>query len=149
MPEYPQSLVSASPRRLSGTASLSRISTGAVLWLSPTTTICISGDRSKTLDRHTHECQHDAGESDNGQIGRTLGPPANGKPSDQDDKVEEPRHQGPCLFRIPVHIGAASEFGRDRAGDNPKREQRETQYDRLLVQIVEKIERGQLRIQHI
>ena len=32
----------------------------------------------------------------------------------------------------------------DRAGDDPEREKRKTQHDRLLVQVVQKIQGGQL-----
>src|SRR6185312_2358975 len=95
IPEYPQSLLSASPRRLSGTASRSRISTGAVLWLSPTTTICMSGDRPETFDRHADQRQHNAGKADDRQIGRTFGPPTDGESSNQHDEVEQPRHERP------------------------------------------------------
>src|SRR6478609_9801346 len=148
-PEYPQSLVSASPRRLSGTASFSRISTGAVLWLSPTTTICILRHRPEALNSHPNQSKNHTGKSNDRQIGGAFGPPSNGQATDQNDKIEEPGDQRPRLFEIPIHVAALGKFGRDGAGDDSQREKRKAQDDRLLVQVIEKIQGRQLRIQHI
>src|SRR5437870_11725471 len=120
-PRYEQRRAKASPIRLSGTASFSRISTGAVLWLKPTTTMCISRHRSVTLEDHANESQNNPGKSDNCQVRRSFGPPAHRQASQQHGKVENPRHQGPCLLGVPVQIRAPRKLSGQRTSNDAKR----------------------------
>src|SRR5688500_8355364 len=148
IPEYPHNLVSASPRRLSGTASFSRISTGAVLWLKPTTTICmrlcltseVLRHGAETFDGHPDQGQYDAREADDRQIRRALRTPSDGQPADQHHEIKEPGHQRPRLFGVPVDVRPPRELGGNGARDDSQREERKPQHDGVLIQIIEVIQ---------
>src|SRR5580765_4044970 len=106
--------------------------------------MCISRHWSVALEYHPNEGQNNPRKSDNRQIRRSFSSPTHRQSSCQYDKVEYPRHQGKGLLGIPVQIRAAGELGGKRTCNDAEREQRKARDDRLLIQMVEKIQGGQL-----
>ncbi len=101
------------------------------------------------FEQDADQCQDDTGKPDHCEIGCPLGSPADGQSSQKDDKIKKPGYDGPCLLLIPADVRPASELGGDGTCHNSQREQRKPQDDRLLIQMIEKVERRQFTIEDV
>src|SRR6185437_568237 len=101
------------------------------------------------FQHHSDQCENDTSEPDNRQVGRALRPPPYGQPSKQHDEIEDPGNERPGLFGIPTYIGSARKLGRDSSRHNSQGKQGKPQYDRLLIEMIEKVERRELTVEDV
>src|SRR5574337_481018 len=105
--------------------------------------------RTMAFKDNADQREDHASKSDDREIGRAFGPPPYGQSSEQHDEIEEPGDERPGLLGIPTDIGSACKLSRDGSRHDSQREQRKPQHDGLLIEMVEKVERRQLAVEHV
>ena len=105
--------------------------------------------RTMSFKDYADQREDHASKSDDREIGRTFGSPPYSQPSEQYDEIEEPSDERPGLLGIPANIGSARKLGRDGSRHDSQREQRKPQHDRLLIEVIEKVERRELTIENV
>lgn len=105
--------------------------------------------RTMSFKDYAYQCKNHTGKSDDREIGGAFGPPPYGQSSEQYNEIEKPRDERPSLLGIPTHIGSACKLGGDGSRHNSQREQRKPQHDGLLIEVIEKVERGELAVENV
>lgn len=75
-------------------------------------------------------------------VGRFPPPPADGEPVVNEYGVHDPCDERPCLFRVPVPVRPPGKLCPERAGDNTYGQKREPVGHALVVDTVERLQRG-------
>src|SRR3990172_4909863 len=138
-------------------ARRSRISTGAVLWLSPMMMMWPIGNplpplsprqagvgmeaRQKEVD--AQEREEDSAESDDREDRRLAPPPPHRQPPVEKRCVEEPRDERPRFLRVPAPVGPPGVLGPDGPRDDPQGEKGEPDRQAPVIDVVENVERGE------
>ena len=104
----------ALPQTTFGNGEFFAISTGAVLWLKPTTMTCIRTPIRDFFKTTPIRVRITPAKPMIVKYARSLGSPANGQSTDQDHEVEAPGDHGPSLLRIPVDVITPNDFWKAR-----------------------------------
>ena len=91
---------------------------------------------------HTQEGEKHGEESNDGHEGCLSSSPANGQTLMEQGRIEKPRNQGPGFFWVPIPISSPGIIGPDRARDDSQSQEGETEFQGLIIQIIQDFQRG-------